>query len=93
MNIINKIKELLKKVFKKDKMIEPANEVIEIENSLDQLYKNHKVYESKNDTIGMIKENPKLINELTFQRLVQLNELLDERILELETRIDESNIN
>ena len=93
MNIINKLKYFLKRIFSSQKMIDsPCYEKSFVKNNskeefLDSIQKDIKTNLNKKQILNDIDKNPDLINHLSYTRLVQLNQLYVDRISEINIEI------
>ncbi len=96
-NIFSKLKEFIIKIFKKDKVLElqesafvETNKKVELEDGLDKVLKKEmQDYENKSSIIETVNTNPDVLENLTTERLIQLNQMYDEKIAEARRELDE----
>lgn len=93
-NIFYKIKNLLKKILKKDNILElPENKIasknISQNNFTESLQKDFKNNNTKTNILNLITQHPHLLYELSIERLEQLNQIYDKKIAESTIKINE----
>lgn len=96
-NIFSKLKEFIIKIFKKDKVLElqesafvETNKKVELEDGLDKVLKKEmQDYENKSSIIETVNTNPDVLENLTTERLIQLNQMYDEKIAEARRELEE----
>lgn len=97
-NFFSKLKEFILRLFRKDKKLELEESTSlntdEKEEKLDDefnktLKKEIEDYENKASIIETVNMNPDVLENLSTERLIQLNQMYDEKILEARRELEE----